>query len=50
MKPFAILSILLAPLAVLFIGSLAAEDQRAFLVCRADGGSVDACHLLISGR
>ena len=50
MKTFFILSILLAPLAVMFVGSLAAEDQRAFLTCRANGASVDACHLLISGR
>jgi hypothetical protein len=50
MKLFPILSILLAPLAVMFVGSLAAEDQRAFLACRANGASVDACHLLISGR
>jgi hypothetical protein len=49
-KPFAILSILLAPLAVMFVGSLAAEDQRAFLSCRANGASVDACILHIAGR
>jgi hypothetical protein len=43
-------AILLAPLVALFIGSLASENQRIFLSCRANGGSVDACLLLISGR
>jgi hypothetical protein len=50
MKTLSILSILLAPLAVMFVGSLAAEDQRAFLSCRANGASVDACILHIAGR
>jgi hypothetical protein len=50
MKTLSILSILLAPLAVMFIGSLAAEDQRTFLACRANGASADYCRLIIAGR
>jgi hypothetical protein len=50
MKTLSILSILLAPLAVMFVGSLAAEDQRAFLACRANGASADYCRLIIAGR
>ena len=50
MKLFPILSICLAPLAVMFVGSLAAEDQRAFLACRANGASADYCRLIIAGR
>jgi hypothetical protein len=42
--------IVLAPLLALFIGSLAAEDQRRFLDCRQSGASADACILQISGR
>lgn len=30
--------------------SLVVEDQRLFLACRANGGSVDACLLRINGR
>ena len=30
--------------------SLVVEDQRLFLACRANGGSVDACLLKINGR
>jgi hypothetical protein len=37
-------------LLALFIGSLAVEDQRHFVACRASGASVDACLLQISGR
>jgi hypothetical protein len=43
-------AILLAPLVTLFIGSLAVENQRMFLSCRANGGSTDSCLLLIGGR
>ena len=39
-----------APLALIFLASLAAEDQRAFLSCRRAGQSVDACMLQIHGR
>lgn len=45
-----IATILAAPLMAGFIMSLAVEDQRTFLSCRANGASVDACILLISGR
>jgi hypothetical protein len=40
----------LAPLGVIFLASLAAEDQRAFLACRQSGQSTDACILQIHGR
>lgn len=40
----------LAPLGVIFLASLAVEDQRAFLSCRQSGQSVDACMLQIHGR
>jgi hypothetical protein len=43
-------AVLLAPLVTLFIGSLAVENQRMFLSCRANGGSTDSCLLLIGGR
>jgi len=39
-----------APLALIFLASLAVEDQRAFLSCRRAGQSVDACMLQIHGR
>lgn len=35
---------------VLFAASLAVEDQRHFVACRASGASADACLLQISGR
>ena len=50
MVPLKISGIVLAPLLALFIGSLAAEDQRRFLDCRQSGASADACILQISGR
>jgi hypothetical protein len=37
-------------LLALFVASLAVEDQRLFVACRASGASVDACLLQISGR
>ena len=40
----------LAPIGVIFLASLAAEDQRSFLACRQSGQSVDACILQIHGR
>jgi hypothetical protein len=43
-------AVLLSPLVALFIGSLALENQRVFLSCRANGASADACWLLIAGR
>ena len=50
MKTLSILSICVAPFVILLIGSLAAEDQRAFLACRANGASADYCRLIIAGR
>lgn len=37
-------------LLALFTASLAVEDQRHFVACRASGASADACLLQISGR
>jgi hypothetical protein len=37
-------------LLAIFIGSLAVEDQRHFIACRATGASADACLLQLSGR
>jgi hypothetical protein len=37
-------------LLTIFAASLAVEDQRRFLSCRASGVSVDACLLQINGR
>lgn len=37
-------------LLLLFIGSLASEDQRRFIECRTSGASADACLLSLSGR
>jgi len=37
-------------LAALFVGTLAIEDQRHFVACRASGASADACLLQIQGR
>ena len=37
-------------LLALFAASLAVEDQRHFVACRATGASADACLLQISGR
>jgi len=37
-------------LLALFAVSLASEDQRHFVACRATGASADACLLQISGR
>jgi hypothetical protein len=34
----------------LFVVSLASEDQRHFVACRASGASTDACLLQITGR
>jgi hypothetical protein len=34
----------------LIVCSLAVEDQRRFLSCRASGASADACLLQINGR
>jgi hypothetical protein len=34
----------------LFVVSLASDDQRRFVSCRATGASVDACLLQLSGR
>jgi hypothetical protein len=39
-----------AALLALFVGSLASEDQRHFVACRASGASADACLLQIGGR
>jgi hypothetical protein len=50
MSALKISGIVLAPLLALFVGSLAAEDQRRFLACRQLGASADACILQISGR
>jgi hypothetical protein len=50
MTVFRIAAVFLAPLVFLFVASLAAEDQRHFIACRADGASVDACILHIAGR
>jgi hypothetical protein len=49
-KTLSILSICIAPFVILLIGSLAAEDQRTFLACRANGASADYCRLIIAGR
>ena len=37
-------------LLAIFTASLAVEDQRHFVACRASGASVDACLLKINGR
>jgi hypothetical protein len=37
-------------LAALFVGTLAIEDQRHFVACRASGASADACLLQLQGR
>jgi hypothetical protein len=37
-------------LLALFVASLAVEDQRHFVACRASVASADACLLQISGR
>jgi len=37
-------------LLTLFVVSLAVEDQRHFVACRASGASADACLLQINGR
>lgn len=37
-------------LLALFAASLASEDQRHFVACRATGATADACLLQISGR
>jgi hypothetical protein len=37
-------------LLALFTASLAVEDQRHFVACRATGATADACLLQISGR
>ena len=50
MKTLSILSICAAPFLILLLGSLAAEDQRVFLACRANGASADYCRLIIAGR
>jgi len=42
--------VLLGAALVLFAGSLAHQDQRLFVACRASGNSADACLLQISGR
>ncbi len=43
-------SIFAGSLLAIFAGSLAVEDQRHFVACRASGASADACLLQISGR
>jgi len=43
-------SIFAGSLLAIFAGSLAVEDQRHFVACRASGASVDACLLQINGR
>lgn len=43
-------AVFLLPLLVLFVASLASENQRHFLACRQTGASADACLLQISGR
>lgn len=45
-----IAGVCLGPLVCLFVASLAIEDQRNFLSCRAVGASVDACILQLQGR
>jgi hypothetical protein len=42
-------AILTVPLLSLFIISLAAENQRSFILCRLAGSPVDACLLSIHG-
>jgi len=37
-------------LLAMFAASLAVEDQRHFVACRASGASADACLLQIAGR
>jgi hypothetical protein len=37
-------------LLTLFVASLAVDDQRRFVACRASGASADTCLLQISGR
>ena len=39
-----------APIVVLFVCSLASEDQRHYVNCRLSGASLDACMLQIAGR
>lgn len=43
-------SLFAGSLLVLFAASLASEDQRRFVACRATGATADACLLQISGR
>ena len=37
-------------LLALFVGTLAIEDQRLFVACRASGQSADSCLLQLQGR
>jgi hypothetical protein len=43
-------SLFAGSLFALFVVSLASEDQRHFVSCRATGASADACLLQLSGR
>jgi hypothetical protein len=43
-------SLFAGSLFALFVVSLASEDQRRFVSCRATGASADACLLQIAGR
>lgn len=44
------IAVLSCGLVALIVCSLAIEDQRRFLSCRASGASADACLLQINGR
>jgi hypothetical protein len=45
-----IVGMFVAPLLILFVASLASEDQRHYVSCRLDGHGLDACLLKINGR
>jgi hypothetical protein len=45
-----IVGMFVAPLLILFVVSLASEDQRHYVSCRLDGHGLDACLLKINGR
>ena len=45
-----IVGMFVAPLVILFVASLASEDQRHYVSCRLDGHGLDACLLKINGR
>lgn len=45
-----IVGMFVAPLLILFVASLASEDQRHYVSCRLDGHGLDACLLKINVR